>query len=370
MRVLMVSKACLVGAYQTKLELIARSADLELMVIVPPYWRDPSGKITLEKMHTDGYQLVVDPIRFNGYYHWHYYPVLKKRLREFAPNILHIDEEPYNLATWKALRDCRSIGCKTLFFSWQNINRRYPWPFSQMEKSVLNEADFAIMGSSESASVWQKKGYRGPLEVIPQFGVSTKSFHKQEGARRSEKFVIGTAGRRLVAEKGIDLIIRSAASLPGSWQLRIAGDGPERRALKKLAVELGVNNRVTFEGTISSKDMPAFLNQLDVLVLASRTRPNWKEQFGRVIIEAMACEVPVIGSESGEIPNVIGSAGLIFREDDGEALSKHIRFLMEDEEARGILGKAGLKRVMASYTQEKIAEKTIEVYQKMMALDE
>ena len=298
MRVLMVSKACLVGAYQTKLELIARRADLELMVIVPPYWRDPAGKIILEKVHTDGYQMVVDPIRFNGYYHWHYYPLLKRRLGEFEPDIVHIDEEPYNLATWKAIRDCRSFECKTLFFSWQNISRSYPWPFSQMENSVLAHANFAIMGNNESALVWQNKGYRGPLRVIPQFGVSTKSFSRQESPKGNIDFVIGAAGR-LVREKGIDLIIKSAYSLPGSWELRIAGEGPERKSLEKLAADLGLNSRVKFDGAISSQDMPGFLNQLDVLVLASRTRPNWKEQFGRVIIEAMACEVPVIGSDCG-----------------------------------------------------------------------
>ena len=370
MRILMVSKACLVGAYQTKLELIAGHPDLELMVIVPPYWRDPAGKVILERMHTDGYQLVVDPIRFNGHYHLHYYPHLKKWLREFQPDILHIDEEPYNLATWKAIRDCQSSGCKTLFFSWQNISRRYPWPFSIIETSVLKSVNFAIMGNTESVSVWQAKGYQGPYEVIPQFGVSTNNFKRQEPGKRNNDFVIGTAGRRLVREKGIDLIIKAAASLPGSWVLRIAGEGPERQALQQQAADLGLANRVHFDGVISSQDMPAFLNQLDVLVIASRTRPNWKEQFGRVIIEAMACEIPVIGSDCGEIPNVIGPAGLIFPEDDPETLREHIRFLMEDEKARHEFSKAGLSRVMANFTQEKVADKTVKVYQKMMGLDE
>jgi glycosyltransferase involved in cell wall biosynthesis len=98
--------------------------------------------------------------------------------------------------------------------------------------------------------------------------------------------------------------------------------------------------------------------------------PNWKEQFGRVLIEAMACEVPVIGSDSGEIPNVIGPAGLIFPEDDAETLRKHIQSLMDDEKVRDELSKSGLQRVLANYTQEKVADKTVSVYRKMMAQDE
>ncbi len=370
MRILMVSKACLVGAYQTKLELIANNADLELMVIVPPSWRDPAGTVNLERLHTNGYQLVVDPIRFNGRYHLHYYPRLRRRLREYQPDILHIDEEPYNLATWRAMRAGRSAGCKTLFFSWQNISRKYLWPFTKMESSVLKQADFAIMGNRESVSVWQGKGYKGSYEIIPQFGVSINRFKRQEQRSRRREFVIGTAGRRLVPEKGVGLIIKSVAGLPGSWQLRIAGEGPERQALEQLAADLGIGQRVQFDGLISSEDMPAYLNQLDVLVLASRTMPNWKEQFGRVLIEAMACEVPVIGSDSGEIPNVIGKAGLIFPEDDAETLRKHIQSLMDDEKLRHELSKSGLQRVIAKYTQAKVADKTVAVYRKMMAQDE
>jgi hypothetical protein len=77
----MVSKACLVGAYQTKLEALAKFDDIELVVIVPPAWRDPAGEIRLERTHTNGYQLLVDPIRLNGQFHLHYYPKLKHRMQ-------------------------------------------------------------------------------------------------------------------------------------------------------------------------------------------------------------------------------------------------------------------------------------------------
>src|SRR5262245_36972968 len=102
MKILMLSKACLVGAYQRKLEEIARFDGVELTVIVPPVWLDPAGPVELERAHTRGYRLLVDPIRFNGQFHTYHFPKLKQRLAEIRPDIVHIDEEPYNLATWLA----------------------------------------------------------------------------------------------------------------------------------------------------------------------------------------------------------------------------------------------------------------------------
>lgn len=366
MHVLMVSKACLVGAYQTKLEAIAKFEDVELSVIVPPVWQDPAGPIPLERSHTNGYRLLVDPIRLNGQFHLHYYPTLKKRLQTLKPDILHMDEEPYNLATWLGVRQAKKAGVKSLFFSWQNICQKYPFPFNWVERQVLSAVDYALMGNQAAVEVWEEKGYQGHYQVIPQFGVRPDIYSPPPGRDEGRTFVIGSAGRRLVPEKGIDLLLRAAANLPGIWRVQIAGEGPARRELEKLALELGVKERVHFDGVIASSQMPAYLRQFNVLVVPSRTLPNWKEQFGRILIEAMACGVPVIGSDSGEIPNVIGEAGLIFPEDDVPTLTNHLLTLLKDESLRRRLEQAGRERILNHYTQEQIAAKTVEVYREMM----
>ena len=108
-----------------------------------------------------------------------------------------------------------------------------------------------------------------------------------------------------------------------------------------------------------------YYRSLDVLVLPSRSRSNWKEQFGRVLIEAMASQVPVIGSNSGEIPNVIGDAGLVFPENDAPALSALIEGLIWDPARRAELGKRGRKRVLDRFTQDQIANETYAVYAEM-----
>ena len=366
----MLSKACLVGAYQTKLEAIARFPDVELITIVPPSWDDPDGRTVLERRFTEGYELLVDPIRFNGRYHTYHFPSLPRRLAHFRPDIVHIDEEPYNLATWLAMRQARSAGAKTLFFTWQNLQRAYPPPFSLMEKQVLGKIDYAVMGNREAVRVWQEKGYAGPYRVIPQFGVDPEMFAPPPRRDPGRAFIIGSANRRLVHEKGVDLLLRAAAELPGVWRLHIAGNGPELPALRRLAAELGISARVHFDGPIASDQVAAYLGNLDALALTSRTLPNWKEQFGRVLVEAMACGVPVIGSDSGEIPHVIGDAGLIIPEEDSDALRKGLLQLMQDDALRLELGRRGRQRVLERFTQAQIAADTVDVYRRMLTRDE
>jgi glycosyltransferase involved in cell wall biosynthesis len=366
MRVLMISKACVIGIYQRKLEEIATFPDVELMVAVPPSWRDGSRLIRLERAHTNGYELVVEPVVFNGNFHLHFYPHLGRRLQAFAPDIVHIDEEPYNLATYHAMRLARRFGARALWFTWQNLNRRYPPPFRQIERYNLRHTDYAIAGSTGAAAVWREKGYTGPLAVIPQFGVDPSFFTPcPDRPDSSRGFIVGYAGR-LVFEKGVDLLLEAVAGLESEWRLAILGAGPERDRLEVLARRLALTDRVSFEGQMPSLRIPAFYHALDVLVLPSRSRPNWIEQFGRVLIEAMACGVPVIGSDCGEIPNVVGDAGLIFPEGDAEALRECLTRLMHAPDLRTDLARRGRERVLAHFTQVQIAAQTVAVYRDLV----
>ncbi len=363
-RVMMISKALVVGAYQRKLEEIAAYPGIDLAVVVPPAWGDQR----LEQTFTQGYRLIVEPVRFNGNFHLHYYPGLPRRIGEFKPQVVHVDEEPYNLATYLAIRAARRAGAKTLFFSWQNLKRRYPFPFGLIERWVLAHADHALVGSQEAAGIWGEKGFMGPLSVIPQFGVDPELFTPPALPGAHRRFTIGYAGR-LVPEKGLDLLIEAAARLPGEWYLRLLGAGPEREALRTRAGLLNIGGSVSVEEPRPSTGMPGFYHDLDAFVLPSRTQRNWKEQFGRVLIEAMACGVPVIGARSGAIPEVIGEAGLLFPEGDAAALRDQLHRLMADDSLRRALAMAGRRRVLAHFTQAQIAAQTVDVYRELAGLE-
>jgi glycosyltransferase involved in cell wall biosynthesis len=362
MRVLMLSKACIVGIYQRKLEAIARLG-VELLVLVPPSWKDERGETRLERVYTEGYQLRAVPIALNGNFHLHCYPGLGAAMRAFRPQIVHIDEEPYNLATWQALHHARRIGAQALFFSWQNIARQYPPPFSWGERWVLRSIDYALMGTQSAADVWRAKGYARPLAVVPQFGIDPQLF--QPAAPDARPFTIGYIGR-LVAEKGVDLLLDAVARLSGDWRLRVVGSGPQGEALAAQAERLGIAGRITWIPWAASTEMPAQYRQLDALVLPSLTRRNWKEQFGRVLIEAMASGVPVIGSDSGAIPGIIGDAGVVVPEGDTAALAGALCKLRDDAAERGRLRAVGRARVLAHFTHEQVAADTVAAYRDMV----
>jgi len=367
-RILMLSKACIVGIYQRKLEAIARHADIELRVLVPPSWRDERGEQALERVYTQGYELRVVPIALNGNFHLHAYPTLGREMRAFRPHLVHIDEEPYNLAAWQALALARRLGAKSLFFSWQNILRRYPPPFAWGERWMLRRVDGALMGTESAAQVWHDKGYRGMLAVVPQFGTDPQLFQPRPRPAQ-QPFTIGYVGR-LVEEKGLFVLLEALAQLPQDcpWQVHLIGGGPLWPALERRGQDLGLAERLHFVGQVASTAMPQAMNALDVLVLPSLTRPNWKEQFGRALIEAMASGLPVIGSDSGAIPYVIGEAGLIVPEGDAAALAAALRRLMEDAPLRARLGQVGRARVLAHFTHDQIAEATVAFYRALLRL--
>lgn len=366
MRVVMVSKALIVGAYQRKAEEIARLG-VDLTVFVPPAWRDSRGEQVAEAHYIDGYQFRIIPLRFNGHFHFHYYPTLRRELRRLRPDILHIDEEPYNLATWLARRAGEHCGAVSTFFTWQNLDKRYPPPFRWFEQAVYQHTPIAIAGNQAASAVLQRKGFHGETVVIPQFGVDPTLFAPatpwNDAGDRSLR--IGYAGG-FVPEKGVDLLLRAGAQLQGAWTLQLAGRGAEEENLRRLATDLGIGEQVRFQSHIASTAMPAFYRTLDVLVLPSRTLPNWKEQFGRVLVEAMACGVAVIGSDSGEIPHVIADAGLVFPEGNVTALTQHLQRLLEQVAERQRLGAAGRQRVLQHFTMQQIAAQTVQVYEKLL----
>ena len=217
MHVVMISKACIVGAYQKKLEELARLPDIRLTVLTPPSWKDDRGVQPLERVFTQGYELRVTPIRFNGRFHFHYYPHLAAELDDLQPDLLHIDEEPYNLATWLALRQAVQRGIPALFFTWQNLNRAYPPPFRWWEAYNYRHAAHVIAGNHDAAGVLRTKGYHGPIAIIPQFGVDPNLFAPPQQPRPSNRpFTVGYAGG-LVQAKGVDVLMRACARLAPPW---------------------------------------------------------------------------------------------------------------------------------------------------------
>ncbi len=371
MRVLMVSKANVTASYRTKLGYLNRTPGLTVGLVVPPRW----GKLSFEPMSDDAtYPLYVRPIWFNGHNHLHRYPGIARLIGKFRPDLIHIDEEHYSAVTWEIIRIARRIGLPTVFFTWQNIYKRYPWPFSAMERMVLTSARAAIAGNQEALEVLRKKGFTATARVIPQFGTDDQIFVPAEASATrvrlglQDSVAIGYVGR-LIAEKGLDDLMTAAVPLlekNPSARLVLVGSGPWRAKGEQMARQAGIASRVVFVSWLASGEMPQLMNALDIVVLPSRTTASWKEQFGRVLTEAMATKTPVVGSSSGEIPGVIGDAGWVFPEGDVKELGRILERLVNNPVERQRWGECGYQRVRRYYTQAAVAEATVSLYREIL----
>lgn len=360
MRAVLVSKALVNGTYQSLAEAIGQQG-VDLTVLCPAYWKDSRGLQTLERKTGAHFALEAIPMRFNGHFHVHYYPDLGRRLRALNPDLLHMDEEPYNLATWLGVRHAHRLGIGTLFATWQNLRRAYPPPFRWWERDVYGKVDHALAGTPAAKDVLRRKGYQGKVTINPQVGVDTETFAPAPAASPRARFTIGYAGG-LVPEKGVDMLLRACAQLSDPWRLQLAGAGADETRLHQLAQRLGIAPHVQFLGRRPSGKMADFYRQVDVLALPSRTRRNWKEQFGRVLIEAMACGVPVVVSDSGEGQRVAASAGLVYPEADVNALARHLRALSASAALRRSLGEAGRARARQHFSMQAVAAKVVAAY--------
>ena len=148
-----------------------------------------------------------------------------------------------------------------------------------------------------------------------------------------------------------------------------AGAGEFRAALERQAQELGRSAQVRFLPARSIEELPQVMNALDALILPSWTVPSWKEQFGRVIIEAQACETPVIGSDSGAIPEIIAEGGIIFPERNPAALAKAIAHLKANPDQTRRMGRTGRLQVERNFTWRRVAEQMRDIYLNCMDSD-
>lgn len=369
MRVALLSKTYVANTAQRQLEVLAEQPGVELTLITPPEWHMDDGRVwPFVPTYTRGYAVRQAPLVFNGNYHLYMYRDLGGILRELRPDVLHIDEEPYNPASYRAQRLADRLAIPTVFTALQSQYRVYPPPYSWIERYNFHHTAHIISANADVEDVLRRKGFEGGSSALYVYGVDPAIFAPQPDVPRAAgkgTIVAGYFGR-LLLDKGLGILIEALATLPANYRVRLVGSGPDREALQALAASQGTADRVEILPAVPTEQVPGAMAQLDMFVLPSLTRPNWKEQFGRVLIEAMACGVPVIGSDSGEIPRVVADAGLIVPEGDAVALAGAIHRLGEDAALRGQYARRGREHVLANHTLEHVAERLVGVYRQAL----
>ncbi len=383
MKVLIVSHACVVDVNQELFAELAKFGDLEIALVIPSVFNtDLRGKLKFSVLSNfDGKIFAMRPLFAgknrllgNKGIHLYFYPYWWKPVREFKPDIIHIDEEPWSLSALQFALSGARIGAKILFCSFQNIFKQYPPPFSLFERIVFDKSSCAVVRSEGIRDVLLKKSYLKRIFVIP-WAVELERFYPRNMSVLRRKLglnssVVGYIGR-LAEEKGIINFVRSLFILSKKgmkFKALIVGGGPCKKKLKRTVDNLGLNDLIRIIPAVPHNEIWKYYNCVDILAVPSHTTKSWKEQFGRVLIEAMACGVPVIGSSSGEIPNVIRKTGggLIFPEKDTKDLAEKICELLKNDGKRKELGRRGREKVIELYSYEVVARQFYEVYKRLL----
>jgi len=305
-------------------------------------------------------------------------PAIRRVIARVRPEIVYVLGESGYAASWQTTQVCRKYApeANICVRQAQNIYRRWSPPFNFFERYNYRHVDCIFASGRQQAEVLAKKNYRGRIELMP-LGVDTNVFHKRDAGKvRSElnldvRFVIGYVGK-LTRAKGIPVLLSAFRQMPGSAHLLIIGEGPLGGMVSGIATDPAVGERVSWIKGVAHTQLPQYFSAMDVMVLPSvrvsssavqRGVPiPWMEQFGRVLVEAMACETPVIGSSSGSIPSVVGEAGAIFAEGDAQELAAKLSMAMDDASWRRRCKEKGLMQVRETYAWSRIARRYAEVF--------
>lgn len=277
---------------------------------------------------------------------------------------------PYCL---QAVRIKNATGAKLVVRHYENI------PFAHenlafrrfVKREVFRNADAVLPCCEMGRKALELEGAPSEkIRVVPM-GVDVGEYAPRPKCDRlmrdlgidSGDFVVLYAGR-LVWEKGVYQLADAASLLRSVPRLKVilAGSGPEEDGLRTRISRSGVDGVVRLIGKMPPSSMPDLLSIADVVAVPSIATRKWQEQFGAILIEAMACGRPVVAGDSGAIPEVVGDAGILVRQGDFVALSEAVRGLYENPELRAEIGDRGTARARTLYANEVVAEQIAEVY--------
>jgi glycosyltransferase involved in cell wall biosynthesis len=343
---------------------LAQLPDVEVDLLTPPWWNEEGLRIDLAR--SVSWRVGRTLFTGNGT-RYLYMTGLLEAMRASRPDVIDLFEEPFSLVALQTLlaRNLLAPRAAMVFYSAVNVHRQWRWPYRAIERTVLRGADGAHAPNEDVPRILRSKGLSDDkaAAVIP-LGVEVDRFTNATPMDLGDlpRPRVGFVGR-LEAVKGLDVLLDAFQSMRTPASLVIVGDGSEREHIRSRAA-----NNVHVLPPVAYDQMPALLSSLDVLVLPSVTiLPLHREQFGRVLAEAMAAGVPVIGSSSGAIPEVVGDAGLIVAERDAPALARAIERVLSDPGLRQSLIANGKQRAQQHFAWPVVADRTVRLFRAALA---
>jgi len=381
MRILIVNSMFASSVYRRCVDEFAAIPGVDLTMLTVDSWRMNGRPMPFEPIVAESagcprpaYATVVGNTGWRGYENRGFYRSgLLRAFRMSKPDVLFLMEEPFSVFAAEILfvKSLISPKIPVVFFTWNNLSlEKFDYRpglfYRNVAKQTIPRMHYGLTANSDAINVLRHAGFDKPIKTIG-YGVDTADYRKKSTEKVNairvslnigkEDKVIGYVGR-MIDMKGVDLLIDAFAQMkhedPNSTsKLLLVGSGEDEKKLFQLASEAGISSDIRHIPSVSHKEVPDYMHTLDILVLPSRRKAMWAEQFGRVLVEAMAAGKIVIGSSSGAIPEVIGNGGFVFPENDAVSLSIELKraLLLSKEEISKLANAARLRAEYFSWSR-------------------
>ena len=341
----------------------------EVTAAAPARYPGDLREVELEPMEGEACRTVPIPVQLARRPHLMLYGRELRGLLRERWDVVHCWEEPYVASAWQVAR-WAGPEAALVYATFQNLPKRYPPPFAQMERRTMRRADgWIAFGRTVEETLADRPGYRERPHAVIAPGVDLSRFHPDAEARSRIRGELGWADEgapvvgclgRFVEAKGLRVLTAALERMGGEWRALLVGGGPLVAELR--AWGSGFGGRVRVVTGVPHGRVPEHLAAMDVLAAPSLTTPRWREQFGRMLVEAMACGVPVVGSDSGEIPHVLEGAGAVAAEGDAGAWRTALDRLTADQARRAELSARGLERARTEFALPVVAGRHLQFF--------
>jgi glycosyltransferase involved in cell wall biosynthesis len=344
----------------------------EVTAIAPERLAGDFREVALEPIAREACAVEPMRMRIGSIPHLRHYERRMRSVLKRPWDVVHVWEEPY-VAACAQVASLAPIGARLVPATFQNIVKRYPLPFRYFEGRVMRRANAWIaFGHTVYDAQHGKPEYASRMSRVISPGVDLERFRPdpQAGAVVRSRLgwtddvpVVGFLGR-FVPEKGLTTLMSALERTTSPWRALFVGGGPMLDDLTAFAATRP--DRVKVLTSVAHDEVPQHLNAMDVLCAPSETTSRWREQFGRMLIEAMACGVPVIASQSGEIPHVLADAGILVEERNQPLWTSAIERLLTDRNTRRDLAARGLTRVHERFALPVVARAHLQFFEELL----
>jgi phosphatidylinositol alpha-1,6-mannosyltransferase len=354
---------------------VAGAGRWRVCAIAPASFRGDLRRIAfepLEPLKKEACDVTTLPVVMDRSPHFMFYRGLRDAISAAGADVVHCWEEPFVLAGAQVAR-AAPPSARVVYATFQNISKAYPWPLSAFERtSMQRAAGWIAFGESVRDTLSVRDGYATPHRVIPP-GVDVNRFRPDSAAgaaarRRvgwsDEARVVGYLGR-FEPQKGLGVLMAALAQMRTPWHALFVGGGSMQPQLDAFATRHP--GRVQVIGGVAHGEVPGWLNAMSVLCAPSLTTAGWREQFGRMLIEAMACGIPTMASNSGEMPAVVCGAGRVLPEAEPAAWTSALETLLEDRAAMAEMSQRGRERAQSTFAWPVVARRHLEFFDELLA---